>query len=88
MATKKAATKSTTTRKAQYVTHTAPTVISATSRCAVKIRDNYYTIDAHEERTITEQEGLDLKAEWKMLFDELNSVVDNQIEEILDSTKK
>lgn len=85
MATKRAVT--TKTKKELYKSHTVPTTISATSRLAIKIRDNYYTIEAHGERTVVEQEGLDLDAEWQMLFNDINRVVDNQAEDIVESTK-
>lgn len=86
MAAKKAV--STRTKKEQYVTHTSPTSISATSRIAIKVRENYYTIEAHEERSITEQEGLNLDLEWKMLFESVNKVVDEQAEEISNCVNK
>lgn len=85
--TKKAATRTTKRAEKKYETHTTPTAISATSRLAVKVRDNYYTIEAHEERAITSQEGLDLDFEWKLLFDDINKVVDAQADKILDSVK-
>lgn len=63
-----------------------PTKFSATSRCAVKIRDNYYTIEVSEEREVTSPE-VDTEKEFEKLFDKLNAVVDNQIEEIYNTQK-
>lgn len=71
----------------KYVSHTVPTEISATSRCSVHVKDNYYTIEVSEKRTISDTDGIDMDAEYKMLFDEVNSVVDNQCEEIIKTFK-
>ena len=57
--------------------------IKATSRVAIKIKDNYYTVEYNEERTIPEVEGIDIEEERKILFDDVNAVVDSQCEEIL-----
>lgn len=72
----------------KYVTHAIPTEISATSRCAIKIRDNYYTIEATEKRTIADVDGVNMDLEYKMLFDEVNGIVDSQCQDIIDNFKK
>lgn len=59
------------------------TRIVATSRSSVKVRDNFYTIECTEERSIPDIEDVDVKTEWSMLFDDLNQVVDNQVAEIV-----
>jgi hypothetical protein len=74
-------------KSTEYVSHAIPTEITATSRCAVKIRDNYYTIEATEKRSITNDEALDMDKEWKMLFDEVNAIVDDQCKEIVSTFK-
>jgi len=71
-----------------YVTHCTPTEISATSRCAIKVNDNYYTIEVSEKRTVADTNEIDMEAEYAMLFDEVNEVVDNQCNEILQTFKK
>ena len=76
------------TKKAPYVLKAVPTRIVATSRAAVKIRDNYYTFEATEERTIPRDvvessEPIDIDIEWKALFEEVNDVIDTQCEEII-----
>lgn len=65
------------------------TKITATSRCAVKIRDNYYTIEFSEERSIPDQGEVevDIVKERKFLWDAVNTVVDDQIQEIIDTFK-
>lgn len=62
--------------------------ISATSRCAIKIKDNFYTVEASEERVFPNGEELDMDLEYSALFDSVNTVVDNQMNEILDTFGK
>lgn len=73
---------------AQFVSAAIPVKISATSRCAVKLRDDYYTIEAMEERVIPENSNTDMNKEWDVLFEQLNKIVDTQIEDILKSVQK
>lgn len=61
--------------------------IKATSRAAVKIRDNYYTIEYTEERTIPDIEDIDMDEERTILWTDVNATVDNQIEEIVKTFK-
>lgn len=62
------------------------TKISATSRCAIKIRDNYYTIELSEERAMPD-EDVDMQEEYKALFDSVNDEVDRQMQEIIKTFK-
>ena len=71
-----------------YVSHSVPTEISATSRCAIKVRDNYYTVEVSEKRSITDTNGIDIDEEYKMLFDEVNKVVDDQCQDIINTFTK
>lgn len=65
------------------------TTIKATSRVALKIRDNFFTVEYSEERTIPENiNSVDLEAEREELFADVNAVVDNQMIEIQDTFKK
>ncbi len=68
-----------------YEVKGCPQKIAATSRCAVKIKDNYYTIEASEERAFPQGGIIDLDEEYKALFDSVNGVVDGQMNEILDT---
>lgn len=63
------------------------TKISATSRASVKVRDNFYTVEYSEERTIPDDIEVDIDAERQMLWDTVNGECDNQIEEILKTFK-
>jgi len=68
-----------------YESKATTTKITATSRAAVKIRDNYYTVEFSEERSIPTTDGVDMERERAMLFDDVNEVVDKQVEDILKS---
>lgn len=64
------------------------TKITATSRVAIKIKDNYYTVECSEERSIPDVEGVDIEKERQALFDDVNATVDGQIEDIYNTFKK
>lgn len=55
-------------------------VIKYSSRVSTKIKDNYYTFDYGEERTVLEDENVD--KEIKNLIDDCNAIVDSQVEEV------
>lgn len=63
-----------------------PTKITATSRSAIKIRDNYYTVEASEERSIPDSD-VNMEEEYDALFNEVNDVVDKQVKDIVDTFK-
>lgn len=71
-----------------YEVKGVPTKITATSRVAIKIKDNYYTVECSEERTIPDVEGVDMEKERQALFDSVNATVDGQIEDIYNTFKK
>jgi hypothetical protein len=64
------------------------TKITATSRCAIKIRDNYYTCELSEERAMPESSEIDLNKEYEALFDSINSEIDRQIQDIVNTFAK
>ena len=70
---------------AEYVSRAIPTEISAVSRAALKLGDNFYTVEVSEKRIIKPEdlEGIDMHLEYAELFDELNASVDAQCEEIV-----
>lgn len=75
--------------KAETYTQKAKTVsIRFTSRASVKIRDNFYTVEACEERTLPEDGAFDLNKERELLWDSVNAECDNQIQNILRTFKK
>lgn len=53
--------------------------IVANSKNTVKIGDNFFSIEATEERTIPTNQIVDMKAEWDDIFNSVNTVVDDQI---------
>lgn len=63
------------------------TKISATSRCSVKVKDSFFTVEYTEERSIPDVEGVDLEEERKDLWDTVNAECDNQTEEIFKSQR-
>ena len=71
-----------------YEVKGVPTKITATSRVAIKIRDNYYTVECSEERSIPDVEGVDIEKERQALFDDVNATVDGQIEDIYNTFNK
>lgn len=65
------------------------TMIRFTSRASIKIRDNYYTVEATEERIVPEgAEDIDWEAEKQMLWDAVNDECDMQIDDIKDTFSK
>lgn len=71
-----------------YESKAKVTEINATSRVAIKIRDNYYTVEYSEKRSIPEVEGVDIEAERGLLWNDVNATVDNQANEILKTFQK
>ena len=71
-----------------YQSKAITTQIKATSRASVKIRDNYYTVEYTEERTIPQVDGVDLEQERELLWDTVNAECDNQISDIIKSFAK
>jgi hypothetical protein len=67
----------------EYISKATITSISASSRASVKVADNFYTIEYHEDRTIPDVEGVDIESERKLLWDTVNNEVDTQVEDIL-----
>ena len=74
-------------KEPEYEIQGIPTEISATSRCSVKINDNYYTIETMEKRTISNPEFADMKKEYEDLYDCVNNVTDVQVTAIIDTLK-
>ena len=64
------------------------TVIRATSRASVKIRDSYFTVEYSEERAIPVTVNVDIEEERKALWESVNDECDNQIEEINQTFRK
>ena len=72
----------------KYESKATVTKISATSRVAIRLKDNYYTVEYSEERTIPDVGGVILEEERAALFDAVNAVVDAQAEDIVRSFSK
>ena len=66
-----------------YISQAKVTKISATSRVAIKIKDNFYTVEYSEERELPNSESIDMIMVRDILFDDVNAVVDKQAEDII-----
>lgn len=64
------------------------TLIRATSRASVKIRDNFYTVEWSEEVSIPDVPEVQIEKEREALWDTCNAEVDKQIMEIVKAFKK
>lgn len=62
------------------------TVIKATSRVSTKLKDNFYTFEYGEERSI--DEGDDIEQAREELWATCNEEVDKQVEEIVEIIRK
>lgn len=72
---------------AKYESKAVTKEFTATSRCAIKVRDNYYTLELSEKREIPEGAEVDMDKEYELLFDSLNAHIDKQMEDVLSATK-
>lgn len=58
-------------------------MIQASSKISVKIRDNFYTTEYSESRSL--EDGDDIASERAQLWEDVNGEVDRQVEEIFQS---
>lgn len=72
----------------EYTSEATTVTITATSRASCKIRDNYYTVEYSETRSIPDSNTVDINKERQLLWDTVNSECDGQIEEILKTFRK
>ena len=68
-----------------YTPKATTTKIIATSRMSIRVKDNYFTIEFSEERSIPDTEGVDIAKEREALWDTVNAEVDNQASVIYDT---
>lgn len=75
-----------------YESKAKVTEITAVSRVSMKIvqggKDNFYTVEYSEKRSIPDEEGVNIEAERQLLWDDVNAVVDNQAAEIANMFKQ
>lgn len=66
------------------------TKISGSSRASLKIMDSFYTFETSMEKCFDPEQydKIDFDEEWKLLFEELNEKVDDQIEEVEQTYKQ
>ena len=75
-------------KKKEYISKAKTVSIRFTSRASTKIGDNYYTVEACEERVIPELPDIDMEREKELLWDSVNSECDKQIDDIWEEFKK
>lgn len=75
-------------RKKSYESKAITTSIRFTSRASIKMGDNFYTVEATEERMIPDIPNIDLNTEKQLLWDSVNEQVDGQIDDIWDEYEK
>lgn len=69
-------------KKKEYESKAITTSIKFTSRASVKMGDNFYTVEACEERMIPDLPDIDIEAEKRLLWDEVNRQIDEQVDDI------
>lgn len=72
----------------EYISKAITTSIRFTSRASIKVGDSFYTIEACEERTIPDIEGINIEEERAALWDTVNNEVDMQIQDIVKTFRK
>lgn len=60
--------------------------ISATSRVSVKIKDNFYTVEYAETKTVPADSNIELERDY--LWDTVHKQVDLQVKEIIELSRK
>lgn len=68
-----------------YKSKAKTTIIRATSRASVKVKEQFYTVEFCEERMIPDD--ADVEKERVLLWDTVNTECDSQIEEIFKTFK-
>lgn len=72
-----------------YVPKAVPTTISARVKLTVKIKDNYFSVEGNEERTIpVEAADVDLGKEWDLLWQDVETVCEDELGNIIDEMRK
>lgn len=67
----------------EYVQQAKTVKISATSKATIQIKGNYYSFAYSEERELPEDQlRVNIEKERELLWETLNTEVDNQIQEI------
>lgn len=66
-----------------YESKAVTTKITYTSRASIHVKDNFYTVEATEERSIPDVDDINMVEEWKALCIAVDAIVDNQCEEIV-----
>lgn len=78
-------------KQIEYFSQAVPTLIRATSRVSVKLNESFYTFEFQEERAfpidLVEEGQINFEREKEMLWDEVHSQVDKQVQDIVSMLK-
>ncbi len=79
-------------KQKEYFSQAVPTLIRATSRVSVKLKESFYTFEFLEERAfpidLVEEGQINFEKEKEMLWDEVHSQVDKQVSDIVSMLKQ
>lgn len=70
-----------------YIPKGVTTSISADIKMTIMIRNNYYSVAGHEERSIPDSPDVDIEKEWEFLYEELENSVAMELQQIKDNLK-
>lgn len=62
----------------EYASKAKTVSIQATSRMSIKIKENYFTFEFTEQRSIPDVEGVDLEEEKIALWNDVNAQIEDQ----------
>lgn len=66
----------------EYISKAKTTAIRFTSRASIKYRDNFYTLECCEERSIPDLPDVDIIKEKELLWEAVNNEIDDQIQDL------
>ena len=79
-------------KQKEYFSQAVPTLIRATSRVSVKLKESFYTIEFLEDRAfpidLVEEGQINFEKEKEMLWDEVHGQVDKQVSDIVSMLKQ
>ena len=75
------------TRQKKYVPKAKTTTISAHVKMTLKVRDNFISVEGAEERSVPDEEDVNVGKEWDALWDSVFSTCDEEMALILQDMK-
>ena len=74
-------------RQKKYVPKAKTTTISAHVKMTLKVRDNFISVEGQEERSVPDEEGVNVGKEWEALWDDVYASCDEEMALILKDMK-